>query len=99
MTNDELLDKIFSVEATAVEALNNVQAVIPQVDGLNGRLNSQQNEIERINSIVSAAITTAVHELIEYLRYNDIQTINEEEFSVKVHELIFNADPMAYVPF
>lgn len=99
MTNDELLDKIFSVEATAVEALNNVQVVMPQVAGMNGRLNSQQNEIERINSIVGAAITTAVHELIEYLRYNDIQTINEEEFSVKVHELIFNADPMAYVPF
>lgn len=99
MTNEELLDRIASVEAMASEALNNVQTIMQRVAGMNNRLNSQQNEIERINNIVSAAISVAVHELIEYLRCNDIQDLDEEEFSVRIHELIFNADPMAYLPF
>lgn len=99
MTNEELLDKIFSVEATAFEALGNVQTVITQVVEMTNRLNSHQNEIERIRSIVDEAIITSVHELIEYLRCNDIQDLDEEEFSVRVRRLIFDADPAYCLPF
>lgn len=99
MTNEELLVKISDIEAVATETVNVMQTIIQRVSGMNNRLNSQQNEIERINNIVSAATTAAVHELIEYLRSNDIQDLDEEEFSARVQELIFNADPMAQLPF
>lgn len=92
MANEELLVKIADVETI-------VQTIMQRVSRMNNRLDSQQNEIERINIIVGAAITTAVHELIEYLRCNDIQDINEKEFSDRVHELIFGVDPSAYLPF
>lgn len=99
MTNEELLVKISDIEAVATETVNVMQTIMQRVSGMNNRLNSQQNEIERINNIVSAATTAAVHELIEYLRSNDIQDLDEEEFSARVQELIFNADPMAQMPF
>lgn len=99
MTNEELLVKISDIEAVATETVNVMQTIMQRVSGMNNRLNSQQNEIERINNIVSAATTAAVHELIEYLRSNDIQDLDEEEFSARVQELIFNADPMAQLPF
>lgn len=99
MTNEELLVKISDIEAVATETVNVMQTIMQRVSGMNNRLNSQQNEIECINNIVSAATTAAVHELIEYLRSNDIQDLDEEEFSARVQELIFNADPMAQLPF
>ena len=34
---------------------------------------------------------TAVHELIDYLRHDDIQALDEAEFAGKVKELIFEA--------
>lgn len=37
---------------------------------------------------IDIALTTAVHELIEYLRYQDIQALDEEEFLLRVRELI-----------
>lgn len=99
MTNEELLVKISDIEAVATKTVNVMQTIMQRVSGMNNRLNSQQNEIERINNIVSAATTAAVHELSEYLRSNDIQDLDEEEFSARVQELIFNADPMAQLPF
>ena len=55
--------------------------------------------IERIRSIVDEAIIASVHELIEYLHYNDIQDLDEEEFSVRVRRLIFESDPAYCLPF
>lgn len=49
--------------------------------------------------IVETAITKAVHELIERLRYDDIQAIDEEEFAAAVRKLIFDADPGVQLPF
>lgn len=46
---------------------------------------SQQTDVENKIDIV---LTTAVHELIEYLRYQDIQALDEEEFLLRVRELI-----------
>lgn len=99
ITNEELLDKIFCVEATACEAFANVKNVMVQITEVVNRLNSHQNEIERIRSIVDEAIIASVHELIEYLHYNDIQDLDEEEFSVRVRRLIFESDPAYCLPF
>lgn len=41
-----------------------------------------------IENKIDIALTTAVHELIEYLRYQDIQALDEEEFLLRVRELI-----------
>lgn len=38
-------------------------------------------------------------ELIERLRYDDIQAIDEEEFAAAVRKLIFDADPGVQLPF
>lgn len=46
---------------------------------------NQQTDIE---NKIDIALTTAVHELIEYLRYQDIQALDEEEFLLRVRELI-----------
>lgn len=46
---------------------------------------SQQTDAE---NKIDIALTTAVHELIEYLRYQDIQALDEEEFLLRVRELI-----------
>lgn len=56
---------------------------------LRQRIDSQ---INRIENIVDTAITTAVHELIDYLRHDDIQSLNEQEFAAAVKRLIFDAD-------
>ena len=41
-----------------------------------------ENEIDR-------ALTTAIHELIDYLRYQDIKALDEDEFLSKVRELLY----------
>lgn len=46
---------------------------------------NQQTDIE---NKIDIALTTAVHELIEYLRYQDIQALDEEEFLLRVRALI-----------
>lgn len=46
---------------------------------------NQQTDIE---NKIDIALTTAVHELIEYLQYQDIQALDEEEFLLRIRELI-----------
>lgn len=60
---------------------------------------SANERIDRLEIIVETAITKAVHELIERLRYDDIQAIDEEEFAAAVRKLIFDADPGVQLPF
>ena len=52
---------------------------------------SQQTDVE---NKIDIALTTAVHELIEYLRYQDIQ----EEFLLRVRELI-RVEQDEHLPF
>lgn len=60
---------------------------------MQGMVGSANERIDRLEIIVETAITKAVHELIERLRYDDIQAIDEEEFAAAVRKLIFDADP------
>lgn len=64
-----------------------------------GMVGSANERIDRLEIIVETAITKAVHELIERLRYDDIQAIDEEEFAAAVRKLIFDADPGVQLPF
>lgn len=55
--------------------------------------------VNRLDDIVEAAITTAVHELIDYLRHDDIQNLDEAEFADAVKKLICKAEEEAVLPF
>ena len=61
---------------------------------MQGMVGSANERIDRLE-----IITKAVHELIERLRYDDIQAIDEEEFAAAVRKLIFDADPGVQLPF
>ena len=56
---------------------------------------SQQTDVE---NKIDIALTTTVHELIEYLRYQDIQALDEEEFLLRVRELI-RVEQDEHLPF
>lgn len=55
---------------------------------VNERLGYQLDEISRLENNVESAVTTLIHELIEYLRCNDIQSLDEAEFSARLRELL-----------
>lgn len=55
---------------------------------VNGRLNHQVNEIMRLENNLEDAIHTIIHELIEYMRHNDIQSLDEAEFTARLQELL-----------
>ncbi len=42
---------------------------------------------------IEGAVTKAIHELIDYLRYNDVQQLDETEFAARLHELLYQEDP------
>lgn len=75
------------------------QRLDESVQMLKGKVKYHDSEFERINAIMEAAITTAVHELIQYLKQADIQSLDEQEFSEAVKKLIWDADPNSYFPF
>ena len=55
---------------------------------VNERLGYQIDEISRLENNVESAVTTLIHELIEYLRCNDIQSLDEAEFAARLRELL-----------
>lgn len=55
---------------------------------VNERLRYQIDEISRLENNVESAVTTLIHELIEYLRCNDIQSLDEAEFAARLRELL-----------
>ncbi len=55
---------------------------------VNGSLNYQANELRRLENTIDHAFLDAVHELLDYLRHEDIQSLDEEEFAKRVRELI-----------
>ena len=54
---------------------------------VNGSLNYQANELRRLENTIDHAFLDAVHELLDYLRHEDIQSLDEEEFAKRVREL------------
>lgn len=89
MTIEEMECRIVALETRMGD---NETAVGDRYVDLRQRIDEQTGRINRIENIVDTAITTAVHELIDYLRHDDIQSLDEQEFAAAVKQLIFNAD-------
>jgi len=87
MNNEILFGKISQVEGETREALQEQRAYISHL----------RAEVERLERIMETAIATAVHELIDYLRHDDIQSLDEEEFFIKIRDLLW--DESTALPF
>lgn len=89
MTETELenrltyLEQMSQTNETAINATHN---------DVRARYLNLNEHINRLDDIVEAAITTAVHELIDYLRHDDIQNLDEAEFADAVKKLICKAE-------
>lgn len=85
---------------TAEEMEGRIGALEAAINGgyteLRRRVCDQNERISRLETVVEAAITTAVHELIDYLRHDDIQSLDEQEFTEAVKRLIFEADVLPF---
>jgi len=67
----------------------NLEALQVLVYRVNEKVNRLEDEINRRDNAVQTAIMTAVHELIDYLRHDDIQFLDEEEFSKRIKDLLW----------
>lgn len=52
--------------------------------------------VGHLEEVVDAAITTAVHELIDYLRHDDIQNLDEAEFGGRSKEIDLQSGRRSY---
>lgn len=62
---------------------------------VNNRDNYHEAEIQRLNKALEDTIPTIVHMLLDRLKQQDIQEIDEQEFTMQVNELLFGV----YLPF
>lgn len=81
----DIYEKIGRLECRLENTQRDLGTAIEQNRQHTEGLLSQQIDVE---NKIDIALTTAVHELIEYLRYQDIQALDEEEFLLRVRELI-----------
>lgn len=81
----DIYEKIGRLECRLENTQRDLSTAIEQNRQHTEGLLSQQTDVE---NKIDIALTTAVHELIEYLRYQDIQALDEEEFLLRVRELI-----------
>lgn len=88
-TEKELTANINALEYRIAEVSNELIGIIKR----------NEYDLRRLEAIVESAIIKSVHELIEYLRQEDIQSLDEQEFAKKVKELIFESDPDNFLPF
>lgn len=96
MTEVELENRLACLERR-VQA--NEEASNASYNNTHVRLLNLTERVNRLNDIVEAAITTAVHELIDYLRHDDIQNLDEAEFADAVKGLIFKAEEETILPY
>lgn len=82
MSNEELL----SIVLTTRDKLDDLSRSV------NERFNYQYSEMQRLESNVEEAVTTVIHELIDYMRHDDIQAIDEAEFASKL-KLLLQREP------
>lgn len=93
MTLDELSAEVIDLRNELVSSVINFRRELEQLQHLtNTRLDYQTNELSRLENTIDHAFLDAVHELLDYLRHEDIQSLDEEEFAKKVRELI-RAEP------
>lgn len=84
-----LESELMSCEYKVIELHSELCNMINELsDDLRRKISTNGSRISSLEEIVDAAITTAVHELIDYLRHDDIQALDEAEFASKVKELM-----------
>lgn len=96
MTDVDLENRFAYIEQ---KIQTNEAAINASYDDARARYLNLTERVNRLDDIVEAAITTAVHELIDYLRHDDIQNLDEAEFADAVKKLIYKAEEEAVLPF
>ena len=91
----DIYEKLGRLECRLENTRGDLGTAIEQNRRHTEELFSQQTEVD---NEIDIALTTAVHELIEYLRYQDIQALDEEEFLLRVRELI-RVEQDEHLPF
>lgn len=91
----DIYEKLSRLECRLENTRGDLGTAIEQNRRHTEELFSQQTDVE---NKIDIALTTAVHELIEYLRYQDIQALDEEEFLLRVRELI-RVEQDEHLPF
>lgn len=91
----DIYEKLGRLECRIENTRGDLGTAIEQNRRHTEELFSQQTDAE---NKIDIALTTAVHELIEYLRYQDIQALDEEEFLLRVRELI-RVEQDEHLPF
>lgn len=86
MSNEELL----AIVLTTRDKLDDLSRSV------NERFNYQYREMQRLESNVEEAVTTVVHELIDYMRHDDIQAIDEAEFAHKLKLLLLKEPELPF---
>lgn len=93
MTLDELSAEVIDLRNELTSGVISLRREVDQLRQLTStRLDYQTNELNRLENTIDHAFLDAVHELLDYLRHEDIQSLDEEEFAKKVRELI-RAEP------
>lgn len=93
MTLDELSAEVIDLRNELVSSVISLRRELDQLRQLTStRLDYQTNELSRLENTIDRAFLDAVHELLDYLRHEDIQSLDEEEFAKKVRDLI-RAEP------
>lgn len=79
-------DDLLSLVLTTREKLDDLSRSV------NERFDYQYGEMQRLESNVEEAVTTVIHELIDYIRHDDMQAIDEAEFASKL-KLLLQKEP------
>lgn len=82
---DEIINRLISLE----------DRVYSNQHEMKNRDDYQEAEIQRLNNTLEDTIPTIVHMLLDRLKQQDIQEIDEQEFAMQVNELLFGV----YLPF
>ncbi len=97
MTLDELSAEVIDLRNELAHSVISLRRDLDQLQGLtNVRLDYHANELSRLENTIDHAFLNAVHELIDYLRHEDIQSLDEEEFAKKVRELIHTESELPF---
>ena len=100
MMGEQQVEELYDyIRYSQTRADKNETELSNYVSEMRESIHNLEDEIEITKKLVETAITKAVHELIEYLRCNDIQALDEEEFREKVKKLILDEEGAFYMPF
>lgn len=84
------IEQVYKELIETKEKLNRLNRIVSE------RFNNQAVEIEQLESNIESAVVSAIHELIDYIRHNDIQALDEAEFDNRLRELLFKEPELPF---